>query len=272
MLSIIRSIEQCLNFLCPSRKIRTSTIVSVYLIDSGKLITSCRDTELLHLEDEFRSFPAQAVQIRIAKCVPYDLDSEWDATIAGMVERWLDEASANASCTHIEGRIELSVMNTLWLDTLRVVEQLPYIVKPVPIMSVQSNLIEKHFAIVDDTALVKLTGMALGAGILDDMSDVASLPSSSEVEAEVVPQILSIADVSQQRGRRHRHTASSPTVSLRNGSSGQITVSSEPIAPRIATKVMEHDWAEMSFNEFHAVYVSTYYSPRLFYVQIYSEW
>lgn len=238
-----------------------STIVSVYLIDSGKLIKSCRDKELIHLEDEFRAFPPQAVQIRIANCVPCDLDSEWDATITGIVQKWLEEASIGLN-VHVEGRIELSAMNTLWLDTLRVVEQLPRIELPVQIMSVGRNLLNKQFAIVDKRALMKLTSLAKSAGIWKKMED-EDLPPI-EVVTEQQPLVVSkVTDISQQRGRRYRcENLMSPSLS-----SSQVSSPKEkPVA-----KKQKHCWAELDSNEFQEVYISTYFSPRLFYVQKYSD-
>lgn len=239
-----------------------ATMVTVYSIDTGKLITSCRDTELLHLEDEFRSFPPQAVQVRIAHCVPCDLDSEWDAAIVGIVQRWLDEAVEGAN-VHIEGRIELSVMNSLWLDTLRVVEQLPGIDTPVQIMSVGRNLLNKQFAIIDKKALRKLSSMATSVGIWKETAD---------------PPVVKAPDVTQQRGRRHRGvenltpTSLSPSVvssPLSSTSSRPPTVASSSLARKPVRK--EHNWAELESDEFQEVYVSTYFSPRLFYVQKYSD-
>lgn len=262
------------------RKVRVTTVVSVYLIDIGKMITSCRDSELLHLEDEFRSFPPQAVQIRIAHCVPCDLDPEWDGSIVDIVRRWLEEASVGSN-VHIEGRIELSVINTVWLDTLRVVEQLPGIDTAVQIMSVHRNLLNKQFAIVDKKALEKLTGLALAAGIWNETPEMAVSPNVNEISADVSshtvdevaaeqPMVVAkIPVVSQLRGRRHRvENQTSTSVS----SSSILSPVSSAITPLKSKPIHhEHSWAELDFDEFQEVYISTYYSPRLFYVQKYSE-
>lgn len=263
-----------------------NTIVSVYLIDSGKLVTSCRDSELLHLEDEFRSFPPQAVQIRIANCVPCDLDSEWDTSIVDIVQRWLEEAILGQN-VHVEGRIELSAMNTLWLDTLRVVEQLPGISMPaVQIMSVYRNLLNKKFAIVDNKALLKLSSLAMAAGIWKDTPDVVSPPNVNEAEKLLPNEMESVSLVvpktaasPQQRGRRHRgENLLSRSISSCSLSSPLSSVSYRPVADlsiKSSTKTQhvckEHIWAELYSDEYQEVYVSTYFSPRLFYVQKYSD-
>lgn len=108
--------------------------------------------------------------MRIADCVPCDGDTEWESNARQFVQKLLHrqytDGESNSHNVHLEGRIQFSVLDTIWLDSLSVVEWLPTLRQDVHHMSVRRELIREQFGVMDRRPTEILLRMANRAGIV----------------------------------------------------------------------------------------------------------
>lgn len=103
---------------------------------------------------QFRSFPPQSIEIQIGGIVPVDYEQEWDSEILQNVKAWIKK-NMNDN-VYVQGRILFTMMNTLWLDTIKLVHILSYIHTSVEVISIRHCLLQKKFAIENDLSLILL--------------------------------------------------------------------------------------------------------------------
>lgn len=129
----------------------------------GTSLDAIHAEDLLELSAEFVGFPSQAVDVRIANLLPYDFDSEWDKDSLNNVRKWLQKNKTQN--VYIEGTIQWSsCLNTIWVDTLRLIEKL-YTSTEVFVLSIRRKLLDEKFGVVDDRCLLALKQMAASCGI-----------------------------------------------------------------------------------------------------------
>lgn len=132
------------------------------MIDVGNSLQAICSDDLLELAAEFSGYPSQAVEVRIGDLVPYDYDEEWDKDSIANVNSWLQKN--DKSNVYIEGTIQWSsCLNTIWVDTLRLMEKLST-QTDVFVLSIRGKLLENKFGIADDQCLVTLKRMAASCG------------------------------------------------------------------------------------------------------------
>lgn len=68
--------------------------VHIYLIDTGKA-TSCTETDLFYLDEEFHTFPSLAVEVFVLGIVPSDLNANWIPDAKPFVEKLLEPLKGN---------------------------------------------------------------------------------------------------------------------------------------------------------------------------------
>lgn len=271
-----------------------SHTVEVFLIDAGKQLPACHPSELLQLADQFRHLPDHSVSVRIADCVPCDGDAEWDASATQAVTGWLAEHSAGDD-VHIEGRIEFTVLNTLWLDSERLIERLPVLAKEVHLLSVRHQLVRQNFGVLNGRAAAELRRMAADAGLsvggtassaAAPAEDVVCDPNADGETADVMPaidaavdgdEILHVSPVTQPaivggtpdklRGRRTMRCPSRRSDDL--ASLLDVQAQSPPQAR--TEQPMLPQSAILAEDCFEPVFIMSFFRPDLFYVQIHSH-
>lgn len=130
------------------------------LIDEGIALQDISVNGLLQLDAAFIDYPSQAVDLRIANLIPYDYDTKWDRDAMANIKHWLKKNSTNNS--YIEGTIVWSsCLNTIWVDTLRLTEKMK---TEILVLSIRSNLLDKHFGIENTQCLSLLQDMAASLG------------------------------------------------------------------------------------------------------------
>lgn len=118
-----------------------------------------KSNDLLVMPPRFKEFPPQAVDIRIADIVPLDLDTTWESFIKHEVKNWINE---KPSC-QIRAEIELTVMNTIWVKSVKIVEKLPSIKEEVIKTDIKKKLIDEGYGVAKDS-LKTLQAMAMKSG------------------------------------------------------------------------------------------------------------
>ncbi len=94
-----------------------------------------------------------------AGIVPRDFDNEYDKNVLVLVRKWIQNAH------HCQGFIKLSIMNTLWVDSIEVMEVLTSIKEQVSSLSIKRNLLERKFCVQDLKPFELLMGLARNAGM-----------------------------------------------------------------------------------------------------------
>lgn len=140
------------------------------LIDTNEVITIWEYIDLLVLPDQFKEFPAQAVDIRIGGIVPLDSEIRWDKKSTQLVKKWLEHAE---NC-YIEAKIELALMNCIWVKSVEITKILRSINEETRWISITEKLIQKNIGVADSKPLDMLREMAERAGKLRNISNLAS--------------------------------------------------------------------------------------------------
>lgn len=161
--------------------VTTQYWVEVLLVDSNER-TSRYSTSLMTLPDNFKNFPHQAVDIRIGRClkeivfhfakrmnitadiVPRDFDNEWDFSMLELVKKWIGNENKFKYQHYCQGFVKLSIMDTLWVDSVDLIEVLQSINEEVKTTSIKKNLLTKNFCVRDTKPLELLTTLAKNAG------------------------------------------------------------------------------------------------------------
>lgn len=117
---------------------------------------------MIALPKQFQNFPGQAIELRIAGIVPNDFESEWDSNVGQNVKAWMED-NVNEKI-HIEGEVEIALMNCIWVDTLKLIEKLPSLRCQVNVISIKETLLSKKFGVRDDGTLQMLKDLAKEAG------------------------------------------------------------------------------------------------------------
>lgn len=110
------------------------------------------------MAEQFRTFPPQSIEIEIGGIVPCDQSQEWDSMILENVKEWITK-NTNEN-VYVQARIMHTMMNILWVDTVKLVEPLPSIKTSVQVISIRQCLLEKKFAIENDFAFGLLKTLA----------------------------------------------------------------------------------------------------------------
>ncbi|XP_050079978.1 putative ATP-dependent RNA helicase SoYb [Anopheles maculipalpis] len=160
--------------------------VQLQLIDTGRMV-HVKSFALLHLPDQFRKLPGQAINVRIAALVPHDYEQDWDKTVTLTVRQWIEEHENRANC-YVKSNVLLALKDTLWVDDLHLSEQLDYVKTTVTTKRVGATIISKQYGIgdrktfeqirtiVDDCEklamqMVQLQAETVNEGKLDDVEE-----------------------------------------------------------------------------------------------------
>lgn len=144
----------------PKKEGSSSRKVKVKLLDVGRTL-DCVSTELLHLPDEFRRLPAQATDVRIVGVVPHDFETEWDKRVTATIRAWIETYTAKDKF-HVEGKVLLAVKDTIWVDTIRLVEHLSQVQTEIHEINVKTEIVgNKNFGVTDKEPLELLTQMVM---------------------------------------------------------------------------------------------------------------
>lgn len=128
-------------------------------IDTNGIIL-CHQNELLVLPDRFKEFPPLAVDVRISGLVPDDLDPKWDKKSTNIVKKWLE---LKDDC-HFQAKIQMAVMNCVWVKTIELIQKLPSIKEEIMKLSVKDNVIKENIGVADPKSLETLRTLAEKAG------------------------------------------------------------------------------------------------------------
>lgn len=134
--------------------------LKVLLIDTN-IITFCKFNEVLVLPERFKEFPPQAVDVRISRVLPQDLDAKWDNKSTKCVKRWFKQYK---NCSYIQSKIDLTLMDCIWVKSVEIIEKASSNTFEKMSLSIKDNLIESFAAVADSRPLQMLRGMAEAAG------------------------------------------------------------------------------------------------------------
>ncbi|XP_055597062.1 putative ATP-dependent RNA helicase SoYb [Uranotaenia lowii] len=156
--------------------------VKVKLLDVGRAI-DCLSSELLHLPKDFCRLPPQAIDIRIVGVVPHDLETDWDKRVTHTIREWVQKYTANDRF-HVEGKVMLAIRDTVWVDTIRLVEHLEGINTELHEIHVKSEIVGKNFGVTDKEPLELLTKMVEACEMYRDRNNGPS-PKPEDFDQQV---------------------------------------------------------------------------------------
>uniref|UniRef100_A0A182PLB1 RNA helicase n=1 Tax=Anopheles epiroticus TaxID=199890 RepID=A0A182PLB1_9DIPT len=128
--------------------------VQLLLIDTGRIMHT-KSYALLHLPDQFRELPGQAINVRLAAIVPHDYEQDWDKSATNTVRRWIDNYASRPNCS-IQGNVLLALKDTVWVDELYLVEELEGVKTTVTSERIRASLIAKQFGVGDKESFEKI--------------------------------------------------------------------------------------------------------------------
>lgn len=281
----IVSIEQ-------KKEISVTRKVKVKLLDVGRTI-DCVSSELLHLPEEFRRLPPQAIDIRIVGVVPHDFELEWDKQATLNIREWIYRYTNNDKF-HVEGKVMLTIKDTIWVDTIRLVQHLEGINTEIMEIHVKSEIVGKNFGVVDKEPLELLSQMvencqafrekAIAEGLEEEMESVRQEIDENDegqvskldqfvqkmdkldiINRPVQPKILKPMELSE--------TDSDDSISEQNvpeyhdsDVDNESKVEKELQLVKPTMRSFNEVYDEIEEDATHEVYISQYYAPDDFYV------
>ncbi|XP_058065440.1 putative ATP-dependent RNA helicase TDRD12 [Anopheles bellator] len=129
-------------------------LVLLRMIDNGRMV-EVKPSLLLHLPEEFRKMPGQAIDIQIAGLTPCDGGQDWDKKATLTVQNWVTDY-AHRETFHVEGRVLLTLKGIIWVDEMRLVEQLGSLKTAVTKTKFKASIISKKFGVGNDESFQKL--------------------------------------------------------------------------------------------------------------------
>lgn len=217
-------------------------------------------SSLIRLDERFRDYPAQAVDVRIANFVPADYDDEWDNNSLRTINEWLHEAMA-ADNVHIEGTIRWSaILDTIWLDKLYVLTKLPTCSKVIK-LNIHRNLLEKKFAIEDTKCLQEMQANAAACGIVDE-GDVIGGGVEAKNHAAAESNSI-VCAMPPARARVHGNRLSRPSTRSSSSSSSAMHATKNKVNNGHLVGVS----SVLPMNEWSNVSILNFYTTNYFFVQ-----
>uniref|UniRef100_A0A182K322 RNA helicase n=1 Tax=Anopheles christyi TaxID=43041 RepID=A0A182K322_9DIPT len=128
--------------------------VQLLAIDTGRILHK-KSFSLLHLPDQFRELPAQAINVRIAAVVPHDYEQDWDKSATNTVRHWIENYATRPNCS-IQGNVLLALKGTVWVDELYLVEELDGVKTTVTVERVRASLVAKQFGVGDSASFERI--------------------------------------------------------------------------------------------------------------------
>lgn len=96
----------------------------------------------------------------LAGISPRDFDTKWDTKTLIHVKKWLEHDNHQ----YCQGNILLSIMDTLWVDSIDIMEMLQLINEEIKLVSVKRNLLDGKFGVKDSKAIELMKSLAEKAG------------------------------------------------------------------------------------------------------------
>ncbi|XP_037028322.1 putative ATP-dependent RNA helicase TDRD12 isoform X2 [Bradysia coprophila] len=258
--------------------VTTQHWVEVLLIDSNERM-SCYSTSLMTLPDKFKNFPHQAVDIRIANIVPRDFDNEWDSSILELVKKWIGNENKLQNHHYCQGFVKLSIMNTLWVDSVDMIEVLQSIDEEVKTTSIKRNLLNKNFCVRDSKPLELLTILAKNAGLLkEENPDTVGLTAPTEI----VDRRATKEELIFNKPDDDNYDLDESNPSLLNWSTSSGDDDDAPSVPVLENQTdsavsdadeedlllsSQDKWAELPVKQFHKVFLGNFYHPNRMYIR-----
>lgn len=136
----------------------------VRLIDTGA-VKRVSSTSLWVMPENFKSFPATALDVYITDLIPFDLDVFWDSHSTRTVKSWIDYYKQE-KCFEFVCSIALSVADQVFTSTIRVLELLPTINSDIIKESLKKRILKNKLCLEDVRVSDRLFDMAMNCGIL----------------------------------------------------------------------------------------------------------
>lgn len=152
--------------------------IKVKLIDSGRTIM-CKSHDLMEIPDEFKDFPAQAIDIRLSGVVPYDNEKVWDSKSIRTVKKWIvTDVTENDV---LQASINFVLMDVIWVNNVVLMEQLTAINGFALKINVRRSLLGRGFAL-DDNQMQSIKQIAMENNLLKPSVGVTTVQKSEEEE------------------------------------------------------------------------------------------
>uniref|UniRef100_A0AAU7J931 RNA helicase n=1 Tax=Locusta migratoria TaxID=7004 RepID=A0AAU7J931_LOCMI len=162
------------------------TDVKIKFLDNGHY-EICKVFKLLHIPEEFRHIPPQAVDVFLCHLVPCDLDWNWSHAASMKVYEWLTSMEDNEEQgKFMIGKILLSLSTTLWLDPIECHQQLPALKTTAVLLSLRQKILENDLGVENPHHMSRLYTLCEKAGLVlpEYSSETQKCPNEKEVNLE----------------------------------------------------------------------------------------
>lgn len=114
------------------------------------------------------------MNLRLSGVVPYDHEQDWSNNAIETVRFWFKKhATENVN---VVGKIKFSLMDTIWVENIKLLENLETIKTYVTEVNIKSSLLEKQFGTVSHEAEEVLKDKATACGNIIDKNVLSSCP------------------------------------------------------------------------------------------------
>lgn len=204
------------------------------MVDTGR-VEVCYPPNLLHLPDQFRSFPYQAIDIRLMGVVPFDFDDNWSSISTDTVKRWLFKTR---EC-YLQGNILFSLKYTIYVKSIVFVESLETVSTEVNTFDVKQAIVKKMFGVIDKRPTESLLQMAKDCGLVAERVIVKTV-AYNELIVPLTKEDTTVVET--------------------------IIEESSP-AKIVKPKTPVEKWTSFQENHMHKLFIGIFNSPGQFFIQ-----
>ncbi|XP_037622451.1 putative ATP-dependent RNA helicase TDRD12 isoform X4 [Sebastes umbrosus] len=196
----------------PDRGERLFFSVMVRFIDVGKE-EEVKSHQVLQLPEQFHSLPGQAVEIIVCRVKPVDAETDWHPKVTRVINKKIRGLQHRA-------RVVLSLGNTVFVDPMVRVTQVPGMKTVINEYSVQSEILNTEWGVSNPEHLDLLRALCQeskassnkAAGHISGSGDApASLEVRINAEVEVLAEAFRAAEVSQLADLPHLEPCEPPS-------------------------------------------------------------
>ncbi|XP_047108037.1 putative ATP-dependent RNA helicase TDRD12 [Schistocerca piceifrons] len=167
---------------------KNPTDVKVKFLDNGQY-EACKVFRLLHIPEEFRHIPPQAVDVFLCHLVPCDLDWNWSHAASMKVYEWLNGVDdSEEQGKFMIGKILLSLSATLWLDPIECHQLLPALKTTAVVLSLRQKILENDLGVENPHHMSRLYTLCEEAGLVLPEYCSEAQQCQNEKEGSLEPQ------------------------------------------------------------------------------------
>lgn len=145
------------------KRINEELYVDLRLIDDGRIYHEIHDYEIFQLNDEFKDFPSQVIDLHLIGVVPADLEEDWARRVTKDVVDKIESYEVETKpFIRVEADVLFSLKNAILVKQLMIKEK--QFAHDNIVFSVKTFLIKGRYGIENKEAINRLVDVATNMG------------------------------------------------------------------------------------------------------------